>query len=92
MTLLVTTSTLFLASCAASREVVTEFKTIFVTEPVELQHCADEPVAPAEGATKGEWGDYIHELRSAGADCRDKVVRGKRWNDERRANDLHRVP
>ena len=90
-TVLVLSSTLFLANCAATKQVVTELETIFVFEPEELQHCADEPTAPAEGSTQGAWGDYIHELRNAGADCRDRVKRGKVWADERR-NDVHRVP
>lgn len=84
MLLLAITSTLSLTGCAISREVVTEFQTIFVSEPEELQHCAPEPVAPPKGARMGEWGAYILDLRSAGADCRDKVARGKAWNDQHR--------
>lgn len=83
MPLLVSSSMLLVTGCAPT-ELVTEFKTLFITEPPELQSCADEPAVPPKGAKNSHWGDYIAELRAAGRDCRDKVARGKAWNDQHR--------
>lgn len=61
----------------------------YVYEPEYLQHCKDEPYAPSKGAPNYVWGDYVLDLRDAGADCRDKVAKGKQWADQKRTEETN---
>lgn len=79
---------LFLTGCGfLTPRLVIEHEVHYVYEPAELQDCKDEPQPPAKGPRNEEVGDYILDLRDAGADCRDKVKRGKDWADKRRAEE-----
>lgn len=75
-------------SCGAlTPRLVIEHEVHYVYEPPYLQECKDEPVAPGKGVQNQAWGEYIFDLRDAGADCRDKVKKGKEWADEQRAKE-----
>ncbi len=53
--------------------------------PIEMVKCADEPAvpprpAPDEPRTEAQKGQFLADVREAGADCRDTV---SQWYDRR---------
>lgn len=56
-------------------------KLVYVTPdiPQELLSCKDEPSVPAEGATKGQWGQWAGDERDFGRDCKSKNEGIAKW-------------
>ena len=71
-------------------KLVIEHQVHYVYEPEYLQHCSDAPSVPMKSAPNSIWGDYILDLDAAGADCRDKVAKGKQWQDQKRSEEQKR--